>query len=199
MNIFGQTISVLIGLSLLGALGIGGYFVIEYIVALFFSMDIQVAKVTAITSVVVLLAATFIASSIRQASKQNNANQFHANKAETYKLFVDTWSKLLQERTGSVKQNARVLFETLQALEQSLALYGSPAVIKAHTALRVLVADSGTQNPEIMRQFSKALQEVRKDLGSDTNGLAPEELCGLVLHDSGQPENDSAGLVRNSR
>jgi hypothetical protein len=181
MTIFGQTISILFALAFLGALGIGGYWAIDYIAALFLSMDTQVARVTGVASVAVLLAAALIAGSIRQAGKQFRAIQFQADKAATYKLFIDTWTNLLRERGGSAKQSAFALPEVLQALDQPLALYGSPAVIKAHAAQRALAVERGMQNPEIRSQFSKALLEVRKDLGSDTRGLTAEALQDLLL------------------
>lgn len=194
MNIFGQTISVLFALTLLGALGIGGYFAIDYIIALFSSMDTQVARVTAVASVVVLLAATLIASTIRQSGKQSRANPLHADKVSTYRLFVDTWTNLLHEGQGTI-----ALSEALQALDQPLALHGSPAVIHAHNALRAWVAENGTQDPEAKTRFAKALLEVRKDIGSDTNGLTAEALSRLVLPDPGQPGVIVAGLVPDPR
>ncbi len=197
MNIFGQTVSVLFALALLAALGMGGYFAIEYIVALFLSMDAQVARVTAVAAVIVLSAAALIARSIRQASRQNIANPFHANKAEAYQLFVDTWSNLLREQPA--KLSGISFNDALPVLDKTLALYGSPAVIKAHTAMRASVAESGTQNSEISKQFSKALLEVRKELGSDTSGITPEELTGLVLSDTGQHEVPSVRLVPGTR
>lgn len=188
MKIFSQTVAVLFALIFIGALGLGGYYTIEHLTALFLGMDTQIATVTGVASVVVLLAALLVASSIRQAIKQNRTNQFHADKATTYKLFINTWSSLLRERAGRVSHGAAPLPEALQTLHLSLALYGSPAVIKAHTALRVLLKESGTLNPELLKpQFAKALLEVRKDLGSDTRGLATEALQDLLLSDAERP------------
>lgn len=187
MNILSQAASVLFALAFLGALGIGGYYAIEYAAVLFLSMDPQVATVTGVASGVVLLAALLVASSIRQASKHNRTHEFHADKATTYKLFIDTWIGLLREQAGRVSHGAAALPEVLQALHQSLALYGSPAVIKAHAALRALAKESGTQNPEIKTQLAKALLEVRKDLGSDTRGLSAEALQDLLLPDAERP------------
>lgn len=188
MKILSQTVAVLFALIFIGALGLGGYYAVEHITALFLGMDPQVATVTGVASVVVLLAALLVASSIRQASKQNRTNQFQADKAATYKLFINTWSSLLRERAGRVSHGAAPLPDALQTLHQSLALYGSPAVIKAHAALRALLKESGTQNPELLKsQLAKALLEVRKDLGSDTRGLAAEALQDLLLSDAERP------------
>jgi uncharacterized membrane protein len=75
MNIFGKTFGLLVGLALLGVLGAGGYFALEFVVSLFASLEVQVARVTAIASAVALLAAFIIASAIRDAGRKNNAAQ----------------------------------------------------------------------------------------------------------------------------
>ncbi len=199
MNIFGQTVSAIFALALLAALGMGGYFAFEYIAALFLSMDAQVARITVVASVVVLLAATIIASSIRQTGKQNMASEIHADRAAVYKQFIEAWALLLGERSRSEKQSVIPFTESWQSLDLPLALYGSPAVIKAHIALRDLVTRSGSLNSDIRKQFAKALMAVRKDIGSDTNGITPEELTGLLLSDTVQDEGSSAGLVSDSR
>lgn len=170
-----------------------GYIAIDYICTLFLSMDMQVAKVTAIFSVIVLLAAALIFSSIRQASKQISSNQLHADKTATYKLFVETWSKLIRKQTASVLS----ISEMLQTLDQHLALYGSPAIIKAHSSLRALAVESGTNDSGVKEQFAKALLDVRKDIGTDSKGLALKELDGLLRGDHRCPEGDV--VVQGSR
>ena len=61
MKVISQTLALLSGLALLAALGIGGYRVILWIGQLFASLDYQVARIMAITSVVALLASIIIA------------------------------------------------------------------------------------------------------------------------------------------
>ena len=71
-------------------------------------------------------------------------------------------------------------------MERLLALYGSARVIKAYIALRALERDGGPQSPDVELQFAKALLETRKDLGSETVGLKPEDLRQLLFGDSDQ-------------
>ena len=126
MKFFGQTLAVLFSLALLGVLGVGGYFALKRIGELFGSMDFQVAAVTAIASVVALLAALIIASSIRQAGKQNTAHQLHTEKAATYQLFIDLWEDLLRHGRDAEERSPDTLSEELLALDRRLLLYGSP-------------------------------------------------------------------------
>lgn len=136
MKLLDQTFVVLFSLAFLGALGVGGYFAVEYIVSLFVSVDSPLVRVTAIASAVALLAAMIIASSIRQASKHSRANQLYAQKAMTYERFIELWEKLLLQRYASEDRRPNQLSEELQTLDRVLALYGSPTVIKAHTTLQ---------------------------------------------------------------
>src|SRR2546423_1020897 len=111
MKFFGQTLAVLFGVALLGVLSVGGYFALKCIVELFESMDIQVAAVTAIVSVITLLATLIIASSIRQAGKQNTANQFHTEKVATYEIFIALWVDLLRHGHGAENHSSNPLSE----------------------------------------------------------------------------------------
>lgn len=177
MKLLGQPFAVLFSLAFLGALGIDGYFAMEYIVSLCVGMESQLRRVTAIASGVALLAAMIIASSIREASKQSQANQLHAQKATTYELLIEQWEKLRQ-RCASEDRRPSQLPEELHALDRVLALYDRLNVIRAHTALRV---SARTRNPDVRWQFGKALMEIRKDLGSDTRDLAPEDFQRLLF------------------
>ena len=176
MSIFGKTFGVLLGLALIAALGAAAYLALEFIVSLFAGLDIQVARVTAIASVVVLLASMIITAGIREAGRRSTAAQHREQKAATYQFFVDCWEDPTSAR------------EKLQALDRLLALYGGAAVIKAHVALRTIAREKGSWHPDAASQFGKALFEIRKDLGEDGQGITAGELQELVL-----PVSDSVG------
>jgi len=184
MKVFGQTLALLLGLALLAALGLGGYRVVTFIVGLFTSMDFQVARITAIASVVALLASLIIARGIRQAGRQNKATPLFEEKAKTYRLLIDLWYGLLRQGRGADDRSRTQSSDELRGLERLLALYASANVIKAHIALRALERDCGAQSPDVRLQFAKALLEIRKDLGSETAGLTPEDLQQLLFADS---------------
>jgi hypothetical protein len=180
MGSFRKTLSVLFGVAFLGALGIGGYFALTYIVERLRSMDFQVAAVVTITSVVALLATKIIVRSMRQASQQNTANQLHTEKAVIYQLFIDLWADLLRHGRDAEDRSPNELSEELRALDRRLMLYGSSGVVKAHAVLRALERDSGVHNPRVRSQVAKVLMEIRQDLGSEIQGLTAEELLPLL-------------------
>jgi hypothetical protein len=72
-SIFGKTFGLLVGLAALAALLWAAWLGIVFIASLFAGLDPQVAKVTGIASVVVLLASMIVASAIRDAAKKSKA------------------------------------------------------------------------------------------------------------------------------
>lgn len=195
MTVFGKTLPVLFGLVCLGALGVGGYFTLQLLIPLFGSMDVRVSAVTAIASVVVLLAAMIIASSMRQARKQNTANQLHAETTATYQLFLELWMDLLRHGRGTEDHSPHPWSAELLALDCRLMLYGSSSVVKAHAVLRALERDNGAHHPQVRLQVARVLLAIRQDLGLATQGLTAEELLSLLPADSGRtsaPANTNA-------
>ena len=186
MTSFGKTLPVLFGLVCLGGLGVGGYFTLKLLIALFGSTDFRVSTSTALASVVVLFAAMIIATSIRQASQQNKASQLRAEKAATYQLCTDLWGHLLRHGYGAEERSPNTLSDELLALERLLLLYGSPGVLKAYAALRALERERGAHNPHVKVQFATLLMEIRQDLGSETTGLTADELLHLLFAEADQ-------------
>ncbi len=187
MNTFNQLLAVLIALALLSTMIVGGYMAIEYIAAVFLGMDPQVARVTGVASAAVLLAALLVASSIRRANTQNRIDQINAEKAAAYRRFLDTWTRVLQEPAGRVNPRTIQSSDVLQTLNQSLVLYGSTEIIKTHTALLAQLAAGGVQDLDIRSQFTRALLNVRKDLGSDSRGLTADHLLNLLFRNGCEP------------
>lgn len=73
MSLIGKTLALLFGLALIAALGAAAWLALELIVSLFASLDPQVARVTAIGSLVVLLASLVLAAGIRDAGRRSEA------------------------------------------------------------------------------------------------------------------------------
>jgi hypothetical protein len=183
MKLLGQTLAVLFSLAFLGVLGAGGYFALTFVVEHLQRMD-QLAAATAMALTVMLLAALIIASSIRQATTQNKANQLYAEKVMTYQRFIDVWEALLRHGRDSEDRSSNELSEEISTLDRHLILYGGSGIVNAHIALRVLERAGGAQNPETRSQFVKALIEIRRDLGSGTHDLTAEELQQLFFANS---------------
>jgi hypothetical protein len=181
MKHLGQTLVVLFLLGLLGALGLGGYLALKFSLELFGKIDFQVAAVTAIVSIVALLVAFVIARSIRQASKQNKANQLYGDKAMAFQSFIDLWGDLFRTGHDVGDQTLTDLSKDLLALDRHLMLYAGSRVVKAHAALRVLARESGPQNPEMRSHFAKALIDIRNELGLDPHSLTAKEIHQLFF------------------
>ena len=171
MSLTVKTLGLLLGLALIAAIGAAAYFALELTVALFAALDAQVARVTAIGSVVALAASMIVTAGIRDAGRRVKAAQVREQRAATYQLFVDCWADPVNPP------------EKLEALDRLLALYGGVAVIKAHAALRTLAREKGARHPEVASQFGMALLEIRKDLGAaaDIRGISAAELQQLIF------------------
>jgi len=192
MGIVAKTLSVLFSLAALTTLSFGCYLALAAVGGLLDKLDFQVAVVTTIASIVAFLASLVIARSIRWASQQNRANQLSPQKSETYKLFIDVWEDPYRQGRGSAERSPSKWSEELRALNHLVILYGSPGLVKAHTALRALERERGGQNSHAKALFAVALMEMRKDLGLETQGLTVEELQQLLL-----VEPDKAGASAN--
>jgi len=184
VQIFSKTLTVLFGLALLGAVGLGAYWALQWIVELFLRLDSQVAAVTGIASVVMLLAAAIIASGVGRATQQSKVNQFLTEKAATYDLFIDLWGSLFLAEHDTEDRSPEQLSEELRTLDRQLILYGSSGVVKVHVALRALWREGRMSQPNGRYEFVKALMAIRKDLGFDEPGLTLEDLRQLLLPDA---------------
>ena len=197
MKRIGQIVAVLLSVSLLGAMGVGAYAVLQYVLARFASLDPQVANVAGIACVVVLMAAWVIARAIGTASRQSKTMALREEKTATYQLFVDFWENLLRQGGTGTDQLPADLSEKLQLLERLLALYGGTAVIKEHTGLRGLAKEKGTQHPDVKARLAEALVTIRKDLGVDTpydTARALERLLVPALDGGGTAEAKDARI-----
>jgi len=190
-----QAFAILVGLLLLGALVIAGIAAIEYISSLYMALDPQLARATAIVLFVVLIAAWIITHSIRRAAAQQMRQQFSNEISATYQYFVDHWIEIIDHGRQSDSNP-----EAQQVLDRLIALYGSADAIKAHLALRTMMQQKDMQDANMHAQLGKALLAIRKDLGSDTQGITAQELQQLVLpepdldvrpDDLAQPQLDS--------
>lgn len=179
MKIFGKTLSFIVGLALLGAIGFGIWFMYQAIVALFEALDPAVAKVTGIACLVALTAAWWIARSLQVTVRESKVMALREEKTAAYQLFVDYW----QSRTlGQARTDAT---ERLQLLDRLLALYGAQSVIRAHTALCSL--DANGQGVAMQTAFGVALVAIRKELGADTPNGSAQELERLLLQPVAAP------------
>ena len=175
MNLIGKIVAMLLGISLLVAIGIGAWLMFQGVVALFAGLDPEVATVTGIACLIALASAWWIARSLRTAMNQSKAMALREEKTAAYQLFVDYWKERLRAPARTD------LTEKLQLLDRLLALYGAAAVIKAHTALRDLEREGRAQHSDLRARFGEALVAIRRDLGADAPGGTARELERLIF------------------
>jgi hypothetical protein len=198
MKMLSKTLGATLALALLGALGIGGYYAVKGIGAVFARLDYQVAAVLAIASVVALAAAIIVGASIRRATKSNRAIQLHAERVAAYQLFVEFWEDQVRERRGLRSQGTVRFTERLEKLNRRLVLHGHPSVLQAQASLLALVSVGGQPGRDLRSEFGEALMQIRKDLGWETYGVTAEELLALTA-DSGEAEAPTAVRPRRDR
>ncbi len=191
MQIVYTSLGVLFGLILLGALGLGAYWALVWMIGLFASLEPQVAALTGILSVLALLAAMILAGGADRAARQGGAARFAAERTAAYALFLDLWERLIRVRSDSRDAGADGSAEALRTLDLQLALCGSPALLKAQRALRDLYADGRLDGADARTLLAAALGEMRKELGADSTGLRPADLTRCLFPDWDWPEPTS--------
>jgi hypothetical protein len=163
-----QLVAVSFGLALLAAIGYGAWLALDATLAVFSSLEREVARVTAIACIAALVAAWVVSRGLGAATRQSRAMALRAEKTATYQLFVDFWESLLRRGRGKEGQLPVDLAGKLRVLERHLALYGAPSVIGAHTALRDLERRVGVKHPDIRERLGEAIVAIRRDLGAGT-------------------------------
>lgn len=170
-NLVGASVGVLVGLTLLTAIGGGVFLAARWIGVRFADLDRTVANVTAVGGCVILSAAWLIAHRIGAAGRQARAAVVRDEKSATYRFAVNFWIDRLKHGVHDKGAQASAEFDdTLQTLERLLAMYGNAAVIAAHTRLREREAHDGDGRAAV----GDLLVAVRKDLGTETpRNMAP--------------------------
>jgi hypothetical protein len=177
-----QIAAVSLGLALLGAIAYGAWLGLRLTFDFFTSLDEGALNLTAIACIVALLAAWTIArGGLGPSERRAKEMALREEKTATYQLFVDFWENLLRRGRTHSDQLPVDLAGKLHVLERYLALYGGAAVIRAHTSLRELERDKGTQHPDVRARLCEALVAIRKDLGADVPFNATGELEQLLL------------------
>lgn len=176
MQFLTTTIGVLLGLAVLGAMGLGAYWGIAWLIGLFTSLDPEIAAVTGVLSVIALLAAMIVAGGSGRAARQAMAGQVQAEKATTYSLLLDLWERLIRDGSPAAGSTADAVAEALRSLDLRLALYGSATVLKTHGRLRGLLADGKLNAEDARSALVATVLEIRRELGSGTTGLPRVDL-----------------------
>jgi hypothetical protein len=177
----GSTFSILFGLALLVALGIGAYLFFQDIYRYFASLDQQVAAIVA----AILIASLLIALSIRRAGKMSSVRRLRLEKkAEIYgQLIRKCFEGLVQPNSGSASHKVS---EDLPEVEHRLVLWASTAVLKHFVAYRRMDPQISPNDSVKRSVIEKMLREMRRDLGHHNLGLGDNDLTDLLLRDVGE-------------
>ena len=185
MKPLGIFFGVILGIVLLGALAVGGYFALRFGLDLFGTLEPQVATMTAIASVVVLLCASIIAGGFKWTGRKEAEVQVRVDKSNLYERVLLIWGEKLSHGTKAMDQATE---DELIKLERLLTLRGNSKVIKTYIELQVLEKNAALHSPEIPSQVAKVLLEMRKDLGQSVLNLNESDLVNVlnieVLRDS---------------
>lgn len=178
MKAFGNLLGVVLGLALLVGFLAGGYYLFNYIVNVFGTLEPQLKTITAIASVVALLCATIIAGGLKARSQKEITSSLIVEKANIYLQLLSLWSKQLNNSLGGEKWPENV---ELTHLEQLLALYGGSKVITAYVNLRRLVGQELKAGDEVPTLLNTLVTEMRGDLGYTESNLNENDLLDLLL------------------
>jgi hypothetical protein len=180
--------SALLGLALLAAI-IGGVYA-----ALAWAGGVltQFATPAALAALAALVAAWLVARTAGRARQRRAAERLHAERVATYQLFADVWAAVVAGAAENLDGERR-------ALDRLLALYGSPAVLKAHLALRALERERGPADPALRLELGRALLAIRRDLGLETAGLGAEDLQRLIEAAPRLPPGQTPAVLRDIR
>jgi len=171
MNAIANTVAILVLISILAAVGAGGYFALDAVTRLYASLDPQTARLVSMGAAAALLMLVVVASVLRRISARTRARWLVAEKGATYRLFTDFWECILR---GAVPAE---LARDRRTLTLMLSLYGSPSMVRAHLELEALERQGRAQSLQGRVRFAAALTEVRKDLGADA--VAAHDLSEL--------------------
>lgn len=177
MKLFGTIFGVVLAVGLFGALAVGGYFALKFVLDLFGTLEPQMATMTAIASVVALLCASIIAGGFKWTGRKEEEVQVKAEKANLYERIVLIWGEKLNNRTKAIEQSME---DELQKLERLLTLRGSSKVIKIYIELQGLEKNAGLQSREIPSQVATLILDMRKDLGQSVLNLHESDLMKVL-------------------
>lgn len=178
----------LIGVAILAGFGWGVYLALEWVIAMFDSLDTQVARVTGLASLVLLLSAGILAQSIRAANRPAEAPRLRneardANREErlaSYQLFLDFWHNA-QRQGMPVAAWQGNMADKLEVLERLLALHGSVALVQAQAELRKQALQPETTPAQLQARIAQALLAIRDELGSGASPEAAQALQELLF------------------
>ena len=191
-------LSALLALALLAAMVVGAYAALVWAVGALARQDPQIATPAAI-ALGLLVAAVVLARAARQGQLRRAAEALRPERTATYQLFTDLWANAIERGGPPAGPESDEQAAERRALDRLLALYASPQVLKAHTALRALERERGAGDPALRPELGRALLAIRRDLGLETAGLSAEDLQRLIEVAPRLPPGQAPAALRDIR
>ncbi len=193
MQILTASLGFIFALALLGVLGLGVYWGLLWLIDLLPSLDPQVAAVTGVLSVILLLAARIVAGDAGRTARQALAGQMQVEKAGAYSLLLDLWELHFRLGPTTDPADADGRGDAMRALDLRLALYGSHIVIADHRRLTELQSTGRLVGDEGRAALLSAVRGIRRELGTPTTGLGDDALGTLLFR--AKPQNPAAAAA----
>jgi len=172
-NIFG----ILFGLALLAVLAAWGYLAFNWGLDRFGTLAPQVATITAIASMVVVLCAAIVASGFKWMGSKKEEVAVRAERANLYENILLMWGEKLTVGRKTLESSQE---EELRKLERLLTLRGSAAVLKAYLALQRQTNQGGLRSPELTSFVAQLILDMRRDLGASVVNVNERDLATML-------------------
>lgn len=186
MKLFNNAFAILFGFGLLAAIGAGLFWLIQFLIGFYASLDGQLSAILVTAAFIGIISAMFIAAAIRSRTRQESDLQLRGDKTAVYDRFLENWLQLLQKPEAQNKEAVLHTLQLLQELNRSLALRGSHEVLKECLNLKKMQEKMGIHDPKTAAQLGKTILVMRKDLGHKNWGLNMQDLLELLRHPAGE-------------
>ncbi|HWM25268.1 MAG TPA: hypothetical protein VNP98_10620 [Chthoniobacterales bacterium] len=180
---------------LLLALGGGGFYAFRSLAGLFASLDAQVAIVTTVAALVVLLSAAAIARAIKRAKPMESVHPMSGERGALYDRMLKAWALLATDDGSLADETMKRLNAELADLDSLLVLIASPEVIRAYLTLRDARRGGVQQNGELRTPLGRLMVAMRRDVVANAADLDESELLSVLLSAADLPANQAAQEV----
>lgn len=177
------------------ALGGGGFYAFRSLAGLFASLDAQVAIVTTVAALVVLLSAAAIARAIKRAKPMENVHPMSGERAALYDRMLKAWAVLATDDGSLADETVKRVNAELADLESVLVLIASPEVIRAYLTLRDARSEGLPANGELRTPLGRLMVAMRRDVVANAADLDESELLSVLLTAADLPANQAAQEV----
>ena len=174
---------VAVGFLLLGLIGWGSYLFIAALVSSLTSMQSNVAVAIVAAGGTIIVSVFSLVMSKRFEAMTVVRQELRREKTPIYKSIVGTLFKVqFAEKIGEKAPTEQELIKFFATVTEELIVWGSDEVVREFRAFR-MGSIKGVKPIEIMFQYEKLLNAIRKDLGHKNQGFKRGTLLGIWVND----------------